>query len=165
MSVLAVGLMATPRTARAQGCVLIRQNGPLLGQGMSPDLLPGEWEFSFSTRNSTADKHYRGDEEQVQRQTLGTYVVNKQHAHDFAIRYQATSRLGFSASVSADRRVVGASLPAARRRRETACRSRGEGLGDLTVAARYWLFNPAKHARGNVAVGARASSCRPAPTT
>ena len=30
----------------------------------------------------------------------------------------------------------------------------GEGLGDLTVAARYWLFNPARHARGNVAVGA-----------
>ena len=123
--VLAVGLMATPRTARAQGCVLIRQNGPLLGQGMSPDLLPGEWEFSFSTRNSTADKHYRGDEEQVQRQTLGTYVVNKQHAYDFAIRYQATSRLGFSASVP----LIDASwaLPyPLRRHRETACRSRAK---------------------------------------
>jgi hypothetical protein len=52
--VVVAGVVAGPRTARAQGCVLIRQNGPL----------PGQWEFSFSTRTSTADKHYNGDVEQ-----------------------------------------------------------------------------------------------------
>jgi len=92
-------IVGTPRGARAQGCVLIRQNGPLLGQGMSPDLAPGQYEFSFSTRTSTADKHYNGDVEQVQRQTNNTYVVNKQQAYDFALRYQASYRLGFSASI------------------------------------------------------------------
>jgi hypothetical protein len=151
--VLAAAVIATPRTLRAQGCVLIRQNGPLLGQGMSPDLLPGEWEFSFSTRNSTADKHYRGDEEQVQRQTLGTYVVNKQHAYDFAIRYQATSRLGFSASVPLIDASWALPYPLAPTPGDRVPQQ-GEGLGDLTVAARYWLFNPARHVRGNVAVGA-----------
>jgi hypothetical protein len=153
VSVLAVGIVAAPRSALAQGCVLIRQNGPLLGQGMSPDLLPGEWEFSFSTRNSTADKHYRGDVEQVQRQTLGTYVLNKQHAYDFAIRYQATSRLGFSASIPLIDASWALPYPLSPKPGERVPQ-RGEGLGDLTIAGRYWLFDPHKHVRGNVAVGA-----------
>ena len=68
---LVLGLSA--RSARAQGCVLIRQSAPLIGHGMNPDLQPGQWEFSFSTRASTADKHYSLDEEQTQRQTLGTW--------------------------------------------------------------------------------------------
>src|SRR5690242_16559744 len=87
LSVLAVWSLPA-RSAHAQGCVLIRQSAPLIGQGMSTDLQPGQWEFSFSTRASTADKHYSLDEEQTQRHTLGTYVVNKQRAYDFALRYQ-----------------------------------------------------------------------------
>ncbi len=73
----------------------VRCAARVIGQGMNPDLQPGQWEFSFSTRASTADKHYSLDEEQTQRQTLGTYVVNKQRAYrlrpsvsgQFALRY------------------------------------------------------------------------------
>jgi hypothetical protein len=149
---IVAGVVVGPRPARAQGCVLIRQNGPLLGQGMSPDLQAGQYEFSFSTRDSRADKHYNGDVEQVQRQTLGTYVVNTQHAYDFAVRYQATARLGLSASIP----LINASWalpyplspkPGAR------VPQQGLGFGDLTFAGRYWLLDPAKHARGNVALG------------
>jgi hypothetical protein len=150
--VFAAGVAGSPRSAHAQGCVLIRQNGPLLGQGMSPDLAPGQWEFNFSTRTSTADKHYNGDVEQVQRQTLGTYVLNKQHAYDFALRYQLSHRLGFSASIP----LINASwalpypltpTPGGR------VPQQGLGLGDLTFTGRYWVLDPLKHARGNVQVG------------
>ena len=146
------GLVAGPRTARAQGCVLIRQNGPLLGQGMSPDLAPGQCEFSFSTRNSTADKHYKGDVEQVQRQELGTYVLNKQHAYDFALRYQANHRLGFTSSIPLIDASWALPYPLAPAPGDRVPQ-RGVGLGDLTVAGRYWLLDPLKHARGNVEVG------------
>jgi len=141
------------RSARAQGCVLIRQSAPLIGQGMSTDLQPGEWEFSFSTRASTADKHYSLDEEQTQRQTLGTYVVNKQRAYDFALRYQVNQRFGVAASIP----VIDASwalpsplAPAPGPR----VPQTGQGFGDLTVSGRYWLLDPGSHFRGNVAIAA-----------
>lgn len=150
-SVFVMGVCGA-RSVSAQGCVLIRQNGPLLGQGMNPDLQPGEWEFDFSTRASTADKHYNLDEEQPQRHAQNTYVVNKQRAYDFALRYQATSRLGFSASIP----IIDASwalpyplAPSPGPR----VPQRGQGVGDLTVSGRYWLFDPGTHFRGNVAVG------------
>lgn len=150
--VVVAGVVAGPRTARAQGCVLIRQNGPLLGQGMSPDLAPGQWEFSFSTRTSTADKHYNGDVEQVQRQTLGTYVLNKQHAYDFALRYQANHRLGFTASIPLIDASWALPYPLAPTPGDRVPQ-RGTGFGDLTFTGRYWLMDPLKHARGNVEVG------------
>ena len=150
--VVVAGVVAGPRTARAQGCVLIRQNGPLLGQGMSPDLAPGQFEFSFSTRTSTADKHYNGDVEQVQRQELGTYVLNKQHAYDFALRYQASHRLGFTASIPLIDASWALPYPLAPAPGDRVPQ-RGVGLGDLTVTGRYWLLDPLKHARGNVEVG------------
>ena len=129
--VVVAGVVAGPRTARAQGCVLIRQNGPLLGQGMSPDLAPGQFEFSFSTRTSTADKHYNGDVEQVQRQELGTYVLNKQHAYDFALRYQASHRLGFTSSIPLIDASWALPYPLAPAPGDRVPQ-RGVGLGDLT---------------------------------
>ncbi len=150
--VVVAGVMTGPRTARAQGCVLIRQNGPLLGQGMSPDLAPGQWEFSFSTRTSTADKHYNGDVEQVQRQQLGTYVLNKQHAYDFALRYQASHRIGLSASIPLIDASWALPYPLAPTPGDRVPQ-RGVGLGDLTLTGRYWLLDPLKHVRGNVEVG------------
>lgn len=152
LSVVALGVMGTPRRAEAQGCVLIRQTGPLFGEGMSPDLQPGQWEFSFSTRASNANKHYKLDVEQTQRHTLGTYVQNNQRAYDFAVRYQATPRVGFSASIP----FIDASwalpyplspTPGPR------VPQKGQGFGDLTFAGRYWLLNPRTHGRGNVQVG------------
>ena len=151
-AVVAAGVFGAPRTARAQGCVLIRQNGPLLGQGMSPDLQPGQYEFNFSIRDSTATKHYNGDVEQVQRQTLGTYVKNTQQAYDFSLRYQATHRLGLSASVPLINAAWALPYPLAPTPGPRVPQQ-GLGFGDLTFAGRVWLLDPTAHARGNVAVG------------
>ena len=43
--------------------------------------------------------HYSGDVEQVQRQTLGTYVVNVQRALDFTVSRTFTERLSMSVGV------------------------------------------------------------------
>ena len=135
VAVVAAGVIGAPRTARAQGCVLIRQNGPLLGQGMSPDLQPGQYEFNFSIRNSTATKHYNGDVEQVQRQTLGTYVKNTQQAYDFSLRYQATHRLGLSASIPLINAAWALPYPLAPTPGPRVPQQ-GLGFGDLTFAGR-----------------------------
>jgi hypothetical protein len=49
-----------------------------------------------STRNLKSTDHYSRDVEQVQRQTLGTYVVNMQHAVDFTVNRTITERLSMS---------------------------------------------------------------------
>lgn len=64
--------------------MLIRQTAPVLGAASTPYQQPGEWQFNVSLRELRSDTHYRLDDRQVQREDLGTFVVNRQHAADLS---------------------------------------------------------------------------------
>lgn len=134
--------------------MLIRNNAPVFGAHASPYSQPGEWQVSLSSRNLVSKDHYNGTVEQVQRQTLQNYVTNKQNLLDLTVTRVFTPR--FSASIGVPyvnsvwaSRDPAFPLPAARRE----VGQNGRGLGDISVTGRLWVFNPATHAKWNVAVG------------
>ncbi len=146
---LTVGL---PTRAAAQGCILIRQMAPMFGTTGSIDQSSGTWTLTFTGRSSQADTHYRGTERQVERETLGTYVLNRQHSITATLGYQFSPRVSFNVGVP----FIDASWglpspltggPAAR------ANQNGHGVGDITTLARTALYNPVTHHTWNLFVG------------
>ena len=95
----AFAILTTPRPASAQGCVLIRQAAPVIGSISSTYIRPGEWQLDVSFRDSTAARHYSLDVEQVQRQQLGTTVINTQKQTLFSVAHAVNDRVSFAVAV------------------------------------------------------------------
>jgi hypothetical protein len=136
----AIVLAGTSTPASAQGCILLRQTSPLFGATV-PQQQKGTWTLFFTGRSSTADIHYNGTERQRQRETEGTYVVNRQNSMTGTVGYQLTERVALYANVPYVEASWGipsprAGGPAAR------ANENANGLGDITSLARVSLFNP-----------------------
>jgi hypothetical protein len=132
--------------------VLIRQNAPVLGASTNLYQQPGEWQIGVSARALQSDTHYRKDERQVEREELGTFVINRQQAADITATYAFTKQ--FSASVGVPFTVASWSIPSPTspvpgpRAQQDA-----RGIGDISVTGRYWLGRTERCVNGNVAVG------------
>ena len=131
--------------------MLIRQNGPVFGSS-NPYAQPGETQIDVSTRNLKSTDHYSGTVEQVQRQTLQTYVVNMQHAFDVSVSHVFTPRFSMSAAVPFIAASWGIPSPTAPTPGPRAAEN-GRGLGDITVGGRMWVLPTDKFTTGNIAVG------------
>jgi hypothetical protein len=132
--------------------VLIRQTAPVIGAANSSVQQPGEWQVNLSLRDLRSNTHYRLDERQHEREELGTYVVNEQHAADLSVSYAVSTRLSIAAAVpfvSASWSIPSPTTPQLGPRAQQDAR----GLGDLSVVGRYWLLDPAKPRTANVAIG------------
>lgn len=133
--------------------MLIRQTAPVFGAaGSSPYSLPGEWQVNLAFRGLRSDTHYRLDERQVERETLGTYVINRQHAADVNVTYTVSERLSVSAAVpfiNASWSIPSPTSPTPGPRAQEDAR----GIGDISVSGRYWLFDTRTHRNGNIAAG------------
>jgi hypothetical protein len=133
--------------------VLIRQTAPVFGAaGSSPYPKPGEWQVNVSFRGLKSDTHYRLDERQVERETLGTYVINRQHAVDANVTYAVSERLSISGAVpfvNASWSIPTPTAPVPGPRAQQDAR----GIGDISVSGRYWLLNTQTHRSANIAVG------------
>jgi hypothetical protein len=118
----------------------------------NPYARPGETQVTVSTRNLKSTDHYNGTAEQLQRQTLDTFVLNMQHAVDFNITHAFTERVSMSVGLPFVAASWGIPSPqsagSAGRANEDA-----HGLGDITVGARAWVLNTQTHRSGNFAVG------------
>jgi len=134
-------LLSVHDTAYAQGCVLIREAAPIIGAATSTYLRPGEWQMDVSFRDSTATRHYSLDVEQLQRQTAGTYVTNKQRQMLFSVSHAVTERFSYAVNVpviSASWSIPSPTTPTPGPR----ATQHGDGLGDVSVVGRYWIFDP-----------------------
>src|SRR5258706_14672771 len=70
----------------AQGCVAIRSTGGFCTAGKEAHMdTTSKWQFSANNRYFRSYKHFVGTDEQKQRQTLGTEVINHQYTLDMAI--------------------------------------------------------------------------------
>jgi len=138
--------------AYAQGCVLIREAAPIIGAASSTYLRPGEWQLDVSFRDSTADRHYSLDVEQVQRQLLGTNVINTQKQTLFDLSHAVTDRFSFSVAVPVVVATWGIPRPTTPAPGPRAT-EHGQGLGDVSAIGRYWVFDPMKHSDRNLSVG------------
>jgi len=154
IAALAATLVATASApAFAQGCILLRQTAPLFGTTGALDQEVGTWTITFTGRASIANKHYRGTEHQIERETEQTYVVNRQNSVTATIGYQLSPRFSLTAGIPFVEAAWGIPSPRsggpATRANENA-----RGIGDITTLARVAMFNPATSTRSwNVIVG------------
>lgn len=137
---------------QAQGCVCTRQNIPAIGSHGGAYTQGGKWQVFAGFRYFKSDRHFVGKEEQVNRQTEQSEVINWLRIVDVGATYSFNERFNITFAapfVFADR-----SQP---------LRSNGEiidryqtdayGIGDVSVVARGWLLDPGAHAEGNIQVG------------
>jgi len=119
---------------------------------MSPEsqggyLQDGDWEVTIGYRHQFSYKHFVGDVEQTYRVQQGTEVMNKINLEDINVTYQATPRFSFTLTAPI--------LFASRRADNSYYTSTASGLGDTTLVAQGWLWNPHRAKRGNISLGLR----------
>ena len=151
-------LLIFSQTTFAQGCVAIRQMGCGGSTAGSSLLNKGQWQASANYRYFRSYKHFRGAHEEKERVELGTEVINKTHALDLGLSYSLSNRFSVAATlpvISNDRSSLyehyGNSTTANPEQKRFHTGS--FGIGDLRLSGTYWLLNPEKHVKSNVAVG------------
>lgn len=134
------GYILSAPPAFAQGCILLRQTSPLFGTTGAQQTV-GTWTVTLTGRSSKADIHYNGSVRQRQRETEGTYVVNRQNSMTATLTYQLSPRVSLNAGIPYIEASWGIPSPRsggpAARANENA-----HGLGDITTLARVALFDP-----------------------
>jgi hypothetical protein len=145
LATLAISTCLTP-FAFGQGCVVARSTGEVGGpQSQGGYLAKGEFNFEIGYRHQFSFRHFVGDVEQTQRAALGNQVMNKINLQTLAVTYQATPRFSFTADVPI--------LSASRHTQNSAQFYETHGLGDFSVMAQGWIWNPQENTRGNVQLG------------
>jgi len=117
----------------------------------NPYSQPGENQVSVTTRGLDSSDHYNGDVEQVQRQTLGTYVMNKQRAADLTVSHTFTERISASVAlpyINSSWSIPTPTSPTPGPR----IAEHGRGLGDIIASGAYWVLPTDKYRRGNVSL-------------
>jgi len=123
----------------------------VFGASADPYLQRGEWLFGTAVRGLRSHDHYRGTVEQTQRQDNHTYVVNTQDSLDLSGTYAVTRRFGLALAVPIVRASWSIPLPVTSTGQRN--EQNAQGIGDVTVTGRYWMFNPEVHLRGNLSLG------------
>src|SRR5687768_10934454 len=145
--------------SKAQGCVAIRSNGSTCTMMDAHDGTAhqgGKWSLALNSRYFKSYKHFVGTEEQHERVEGGTEVINLFFSTEVGISKQFNNRFSMAAYIPITNNVRSSmyehygnssSNPNARRKTQSF------GLGDIRLSAYYWLFNPAKAAKGNIQMG------------
>ena len=137
--------------SHAQGCVAIRQFsgiGNAVGQGNL--LTKREWNFSANYRYFKSFRHFRGTEQEYDRLTNNTEVINKQHGLDINISYAFSERLYGVFSLPTQYNERSSLYEHGRTERHT---TYSKGFGDIRIGAGYWLLSGEKAKKGNTAIG------------
>jgi hypothetical protein len=144
--VLVTGVLLSALPARGQGCIVARSSS----LDMSPEsqggyLDTGDWDITVGYRHQFSYKHFVGNVEQTYRVQQGTEVMNKINLEDINLTYQATPRISVTLSIPL--------LFASRRSNNSYYTTTSAGLGDASVVASGWLWNPRHAKRGNISIG------------
>lgn len=106
---------------------------------------PGKWTVGVSYRWQDSFRHFVGDVEQPQRVEQNTQQENKIHLFDVSVAYRASRRwtLEFSAPF----------MVADRINHRTNGLTQSNGLGDIVMGAKFWIWRPPTESRQNIQVG------------
>jgi hypothetical protein len=130
----------------AQGCIVARSASfDLAPESQGGYLQEGDWELTIGYRHQFSYKHFVGDVEQAYRVQQGNQVMNKVNLQNVDVTYQASPRVSVTLSMPF--------LFASRRSNNSYYTTHSSGLGDSSILARAWLWNPRRAKRGNISVG------------
>lgn len=126
---------------------------PVLGVHGGAYPAKGAWSLSFGWRYQKSDKHYVGDEYQVERTNEGSEVINHVNLADLTIRYQATKRIELSLGAPYFMGTRSQAVRNTQREILERFQTQARGQGDIVFAARRWMLDTDKHQKGNVQLG------------
>lgn len=132
--------------------MLSRQSVPVVGAQGSPYLKKGDWQFFTGFRYQRSDRHFVGKEEQGQRLTEHSEVINTINLLDIAGTYALTDRINVTLSVPlffANRSTPIREAGVVVARSETQARA----VGDMSFMTRTWLLSPEVHREENISIG------------
>jgi hypothetical protein len=150
-------LLAAAPAARGQGCVAIRSNGSACAMpGAHTAAEARNWVVALNSRYFKSYKHFVGTEEQKERVERGTEVINHFFSTEIGLTRNFNARWSgalFVPLISNARSSMyehyGNASTSANARRST----HSFGLGDVRLAAYYWLLDPAAMRKGNIQLG------------
>jgi len=130
----------------AQGCIVARSNGEQGGPDSEGGYLAqGDWEFGIGYRHQFSFIHFVGDVEQNYRVQGGTQVENKINLENFSATYQISSRFSLTADIPL--------LTASRHTNDSPIIYTSSGIGDSSVLAQGWIWDPKEKTGGNIQLG------------
>ncbi len=158
---LLLTLTTLVQISQGQGCVAIRSNGATCTMtGAHTDGAAhkeNKWALGINSRYFKSYKHFVGKVEQHERVENGTEVINHNFTTEVGLTRQLNTRwsVGFYAPIISNVRSsmyehYGNASKSPNARRTT----QSFGIGDVRVAAYYWLVDPEKNSKLNVQVGA-----------
>lgn len=152
---LLTAFFALPRASRAQSCILTRLDSPVLN-AFDSEFNPGEekWQVSFGWRYGYSFRHFRGSEEQEERVEEHSQVVNNVNLLDFSLRYNFNARTNLTLGVPY--LMATRSGPLRDDNREVVRRyqrSSNRGIGDITLVAHRYIWDPVTHRHSNFSIG------------
>lgn len=153
---VAAGLLLTPGSASAQGCVAARGSGVCSAHGLhlGEDLPPTSgFMANVSYRWLHSDRHFVGDEEQKERQREGSEVINDSHFTDISLTYAINPR--FSATFTVPFVVHDRSQVVRDTNRVILGRfhTQSAGIGDVRLEGNGWILDPKKAPKHNLLLG------------
>lgn len=148
--VLLTALYSIPLGIRAQGCVAIRHFSSCFGANPQANVLGrGNLMLGTNYRYFKSFRHFRGTEEEPDRVSNETEVINHSHAWDFVASYGISNRLFANLVVPTVINTRSSLYEHGRDERNTTF---SRGLSDIRWSLGYWLFDPDKLPKGNLAV-------------
>ncbi len=156
MLVLVAAGLTCVRSGNGQGCIAVRGGGQcsagaFMDAGHDEGYLePGDWQLSAGYRWIEADRHFSGSKEFTVPRERNAEVISKQHFVDIAVQRAVTGRFS-----------LGLTIPLSYSTRSTTYEhdnvnryeTGSSGLGDIRLAAYYWVFDPEEDPKGNVWLG------------
>ncbi len=150
--IIAFLLLAITEKTVAQGCVAIRSTGGFctMTHDSAGQVTGSKWQLNVNNRYFKSYKHFVGTDEQKQRQTLGTEVINHSYTMDLGLNYNINERWSvamdlpieaYSRSSLYEHKNIGRYL------------THSFGVGDIRFAVYSWLWDPAKEHKGNIQLG------------
>lgn len=138
--------------AYAQGCVAIRSTGMMSCAMEHPEEEASArgWQINAAHRYFKSFRHFKGDEEQLERLEQNTEVINWQHSLDLTLLRHFNNRwsLSMGIPVLANRR--SSLYEHGRSERHD---SGSAGIGDARVVGYRWLLDPQKATKINLQLG------------
>lgn len=151
IGILILTLSSSPTTLRAQGCVAIRHFSSCVGNSLENNLLGrGDLQVGMNYRYFKSFRHFRGTEEEADRVTNSTEVINHSHAWDFFLTYGISNRLYTSITIPT---VINARSSLYEHGREERNSTFSRGLADIRAGIGYWVMDPISNPNGNIAIG------------
>lgn len=153
---LCAGVLFISSELQAQGCVALRGSGPSCMM-THPEESTDKWIFNLGTRYFKSYKHFKGTDEQKERVTAGTEVINYQTAIDLTLTRILDDRWSVMVDVpilaNARSSLYEHGLVNGVNNYNERHSMHSFGLGDIRIAVYRWLLNPKKNTRGNIQAG------------